>query len=106
MAARKSQGKWTDKELTFLKENWGEMGGKVCKDLSSHSESAVRQKAKELGLKRTGGKNSYWSSKEVSFLLESAGELPAREIAEMLKRPESTVFWKLSALRRANEKAC
>lgn len=73
------------------------MGGAVCNKLTSHTVSAVRQKAKELGLRRKNGKNSYWSNKEIAFLEDNAGSLSAKEIAQALNRPESSVFWKLSA---------
>lgn len=93
MGIKKSQVKWTGEELAYLKANWGDMGGKVCSKLKGHSEPAVRQKAKELGLKRTSGKNSYWTDEEAYFLKENAEELSGREIAERLGRPASTVFW-------------
>ncbi|MGN0240975.1 MAG: hypothetical protein ACI4CS_04735 [Candidatus Weimeria sp.] len=97
MGRKRSQVKWSDKEIAFLKDNWGSMGGEVCTGLTAHSTAAVRQKAKELGLKRTTGKNSYWNDKETEFLIENASSLSAKEIAEELKRPKSSVFWKLNS---------
>lgn len=91
MGIKKSQSKWSSDELQFLKDNWGAMGGKVCSRLKGHTEKAVREKAKELKLKRNSGRYARLSDEEIAFLKENADTMTVKDMAEHLERPFATV---------------
>lgn len=82
---------WTDEEIRYLKDNWGTLGGRTAEMLKNHTPPAVRQKAKELGLKRTAGKNR-WSVEEKEFLKANYRPMGMIKTAKALKRDPSVVY--------------
>lgn len=46
--------KWTEEQLTFLKNNYIEKGAKYCADKIGRTTAGIRHKASRLGLKRKG----------------------------------------------------
>lgn len=83
---------WTEEELTYLKENWPEIGSKTAEHLKKHTLQSVRQRAKELGLRT---KNYYWSKKDEIFLKENYDRMSMQELASHFGRDEASIRYHL-----------
>lgn len=105
MGIKKSTVKWTDEETDILKANWGKMGGKVIELIPTHSPAAVRQKAKDLGLKRTNGRCSRWDADEIEFLRCNAKDMTIRQLSDALSRPMNSVIWKIQTMQLRKKEA-
>ena len=93
MAVRRAlYNDWTEDEIRYLKENWPAMGYHTAEKLKdTHTLPAVRQKAKELKLKRAAGKNR-WSEAEKTYLKKYYRKLGLLKVTEHLGRSQATVY--------------
>ena len=94
MKPKRSNKRWTDEEIAFMKDYYGILPPKEIARLLGRSYNAVRNKAVELGLT----KNCDWTDKEISLLKALYGRMPASEIAKLLGRSEDAVYHKAMKL--------
>ena len=116
--------RWSDEELTYLKENYKKKANKyVAKDLN-RTVSAVTLKASELGLttKKSylkvqkitdvvvgkpevkGLKQNSWSKSETKFLKENYGKISSAKIAKELGRSVGSISGKAYGLHLSSKR--
>ncbi|RLC78613.1 MAG: hypothetical protein DRI61_09580 [Chloroflexi bacterium] len=94
MKPKRSNKRWTDEEIAFMKDYYGILSPKEIARRLGRSYNAVRNKAVELGLT----KSLDWTDKEIALLKALYGRMPASEIAKLLGRSEDSVYHKAMRL--------
>lgn len=85
--------KWTEEEITFLEENYTELGPKICSTKLNRTEMSIKKKAGRLKLKD----KLFWSKSEEQFLYDNKDK-EWSWCAEQLKRSTHAVELKASKM--------
>jgi len=90
MPKEKSYRFWTEEEENYLREHYYEEKKKNIADKLNRTESAVKHKARKLGL--TNPECGKWTKEEVSFLKENCYDMKLKEIAKALGKSRKGVY--------------
>lgn len=86
-----SKSKWTQREIDYLKLNWGNLKPCELAATLNRTEASINKKASRLGF---AVKLVDWSKEEVDYLTEHWETLPRSVLAKSLNRTERAVVTK------------
>jgi len=86
--------KWTDEEVEYLKEHYGDDGAEGIAHVLNRTKSSVQTKARELDLTDDQARG-LWTEDDEAFLRENYLELGAEECARRLGRSKASVHGKI-----------
>ena len=81
--------KWTQEDITFLKENYSKFGGSFCSERLDRKINIVHMKAGSLGLNR-----DFWTEDRLAFLEENYPKYGRKYCSEKLGCPLQKVVGK------------
>lgn len=91
--------KWADKEVKYLRENYGKLSAKKLSEKLDRSYYSISQKASSLDLFIT----KHYSDNELEYLKENYGKFSVQKIAKNLERSTQSVSVKISKLGLADK---
>lgn len=94
---------WSEKEIEFLKENYGQASPILIAEILGRSVGSIHQKAVKEGIAKTtsmsknnkkGEKRTVWSKKDEKYLKKNYKHVPTKEIANTLGKSRSSIIGK------------
>lgn len=92
--------RWNEKELEYLKENYGKLTATEIAKSLERDENSIYGKARSLGLKT----DRLWTEEEHNYLLENYSKMSVKNISINMNRSESSIMNRVYAIGIKDEK--